>query len=406
MVSKKKLTEFLLYLENQSNADFSKWLTGINIFEVLGISSTEIRHSRMLSWLLNPKENHQLRDKFLKKFLLSVLEKNNHISAIQATDVILKDFSDSMVFRESKSNIDIFLTSEYHKFNLVIENKTFTQDHDNQLEKYRKYVETEYKGYKNLFVYLTPSGVVPSEASEEEKEFWKLLSYQEVSDILQELVEDSTVDDKVCYILKEYNDNIRRNILNDRELKELSSEIYFKYKEVLDLIINNRPDVAELRDKLVEALVKLTKDEKLIFKDSYSSKKILRFRTEKFDKFFDQRFDDSKKEWSTGSVYFYEITYYNFQVNIYLSIYSKPRIEHNQDVLDKINFITKNKYNSYGFNVRNTFLNLDLSEQNILDVTIVDMIVQFIEENLQQITDFEEDIISKWNEQIKGETYV
>lgn len=393
-----KLTDFLLYLENQSSDDFAKWLTGINIFEILGISSAEIRHSRMLAWLLNPKENHMLRDKFLKKLLLCVLDKNSHASSIQATEVILKDFSDSQIFRESKNNIDIFLTSDVHQFNIVIENKTFTQDHDNQLKKYRQYVEKEYKGYQNLFVYLTPSGLPPYEASEEEKEYWQLLSYQEISDILQELVDDRSVDDKVCYILKEYNDNIRRNILNDRELKALSSEVYFKYKEVLDLIINNRPEIADLRERIVLSLSDLNQKNRLIFKESYCSKKILRFRTEQLDHFFNQNIDDTKEKWSTGSVYFYEVTYYNFQINIYLSIYSKPRLKQTSEVIDKIRFLTNNKYNSYGFNTQKNFLNLDLSNQNILDDNAVDIITQFIEENLQEISDFERDCYSKWNE--------
>ena len=32
----------------------------LNIFEVLGITKTEIRHSNFLAWLLDPKEAHGL----------------------------------------------------------------------------------------------------------------------------------------------------------------------------------------------------------------------------------------------------------------------------------------------------------------------------------------------------------
>jgi len=52
-----KITEFLLYLEKNSEKNFSRWLTGVNIFEILGITSAEIRHSRILAWLLDPRES-------------------------------------------------------------------------------------------------------------------------------------------------------------------------------------------------------------------------------------------------------------------------------------------------------------------------------------------------------------
>lgn len=48
----------------------------LNIFEVLGITKTEIRHSNFLAWLLDPKEAHGLGDRFLRALddLTSALE--------------------------------------------------------------------------------------------------------------------------------------------------------------------------------------------------------------------------------------------------------------------------------------------------------------------------------------------
>ena len=223
-----KITEFLLYLEKNSEKDFSRWLTGVNIFEILGITSAEIRHSRVLAWLLDPRESHKLEDKFFKKILMKVFDNNLSFATIKPTEIILKDFSKAEVYRESKNNIDVLYTNKEHRINLVIENKTFTSDHDNQLRKYRKFIENSYAGYRNIYIYLTPNGDAPIDADVEERQCWSLLSYQDISDILEELYVDEIDNEKVSYILKEYNDNIRRNILNDIELKELSAEIYFK----------------------------------------------------------------------------------------------------------------------------------------------------------------------------------
>ena len=38
----------------------SRWTRGINVFEVLGVSRLEIRHSNMLAWLMDPLESHGL----------------------------------------------------------------------------------------------------------------------------------------------------------------------------------------------------------------------------------------------------------------------------------------------------------------------------------------------------------
>ena len=88
-----KITEFLLYLEKNSEKDFSRWLTGVNIFEILGITSAEIRHSRILAWLLDPRESHNLEDKFFKKILMKVIDNNLSFATIKPTEIILKDFS-------------------------------------------------------------------------------------------------------------------------------------------------------------------------------------------------------------------------------------------------------------------------------------------------------------------------
>ena len=57
-----------LYNDLLKDIKFDKLELGLqtpNIFEVLKISKTEIRHSNFLSWILNPKGSHQLGYIFL-----------------------------------------------------------------------------------------------------------------------------------------------------------------------------------------------------------------------------------------------------------------------------------------------------------------------------------------------------
>ena len=53
----------------------SKWTNEFNMFDVLKISRTEIRHSNMLGWLLDPNESHGLGDTFLYR-VVSKLSQN------------------------------------------------------------------------------------------------------------------------------------------------------------------------------------------------------------------------------------------------------------------------------------------------------------------------------------------
>ena len=53
------------------------WTGKFNMFDVLKISRTEIRHSNMLGWLLNPNENHGMGDVFLKGILQRLVENDS-----------------------------------------------------------------------------------------------------------------------------------------------------------------------------------------------------------------------------------------------------------------------------------------------------------------------------------------
>ena len=65
--NEKALKEFLLDIE--CLAPLSKWTSKRNLFDILKITRTEIRHSNMLAWLLNPNENHGLGDSVLHGFI-------------------------------------------------------------------------------------------------------------------------------------------------------------------------------------------------------------------------------------------------------------------------------------------------------------------------------------------------
>jgi hypothetical protein len=83
-------------------------LSNFNAFETLGIVNAEIRHSNVLAWLLNPKENHGLGDVFIKKLIQTLFYQNKNTilkSNVTLFDISLMDYYDFNIRREWK-NID------------------------------------------------------------------------------------------------------------------------------------------------------------------------------------------------------------------------------------------------------------------------------------------------------------
>ena len=56
-------------LNNPELDKLESMLSDFNLFETLNLVNTEIRHSNVLSWLLNPNENHGLGTYFLNIFI-------------------------------------------------------------------------------------------------------------------------------------------------------------------------------------------------------------------------------------------------------------------------------------------------------------------------------------------------
>ena len=60
----------------------SEWLDDTNIFQILKLSRTEIRHSNFLAYLLSPHESHKWQDKFFKALLKTVFEDNANLNGV------------------------------------------------------------------------------------------------------------------------------------------------------------------------------------------------------------------------------------------------------------------------------------------------------------------------------------
>ncbi|MBE5732785.1 MAG: hypothetical protein E7353_07130 [Clostridiales bacterium] len=232
---------------------------GINIFDAIGMQRQEIKHSAFLAWLLNPNKEHGFSSRCIKLLLKSlVLRKNegyldNEQILSQAgfnyadIDKYFEDIDSINVETErpiTKENIDdgridVYIEDRKNKVLIAIENKVFTSTHDNQLLRYEEEFEDR-TDWKQIFVYLSPSGELPKDDNGLLCYKWCVMDYREVLGVIKELESGhiKPIPNKLKILLKDYIDMVETNILKEKkELIKLCKHIRKKYQEELEILL-------------------------------------------------------------------------------------------------------------------------------------------------------------------------
>lgn len=215
-------------------------LNHFNPFNVLKIEKYEIRHSNVLAWLLNPSENHGLKDYFLKKIISQMVLKNEEVFGVKInlTEIHFADFSDSIVKRE-EGNIDILLLSDSNKLILLIENKINSKESEHQIANYLKYTDKNYPDFRIIPLLLTKFGDEPKD-----KVKIGVFTHEEIYKQIIELLrhKGDILKTEVVSFLKFYLKTLQKNLGMDEELKKLCLKIYENHKHAIDMIMTSVVD--------------------------------------------------------------------------------------------------------------------------------------------------------------------
>lgn len=295
------LQRFLLDIECLD--ELLPWTSKFNLFDVLKITRAEIRHSNMLSWLLDVNENHGLGDLFTKGIIQKLVE-NDSYGRYDVFKLLLMDFYSFTVYREWK-NIDILLVSDEEKYLIAVENKVGSHEHSNQLNRYRKTLERDYADYEKIYIFLTPGGEEPSDLKN-----WDILTYSDVVDVLENLYANIKLQPDVSLIIKNYIEVVRRDIVEDQQLIDVCNKIYNKHKKALDLIYENRIDGrAQIAADIRDTLHVLSEEGKIIYKNDNSlSNTCFVFHTERMDDFLCP-INEEISSWGSKNIYNYWISF-------------------------------------------------------------------------------------------------
>lgn len=187
-----------------------------NVFQTLGLQTKELSHSKIIAELLNPKGSHGKGNAFLKSFLGLIgiaepAEQQKFENATVETEKITKNGRIDI--------IDIIIAG--NRAEIIIENKIYAGDQENQLARYKQ----SFPDAK--IVYLTLDGSMPSDYSTggNKNICGKLLSYkQDIINWLEQCREKSADFPYLRETIAQYI-NLLKLLTNQTRRKEMSREI-------------------------------------------------------------------------------------------------------------------------------------------------------------------------------------
>ncbi len=308
---KNSLEQFIL--NNPELEKLEGMLSDFNLFETLNLIHAEIRHSNVLSWLLNPSQNHGLGSYFLNLFLKHFISENNtSVEGLDIFSIEMLNYSNVEVRREWK-NIDILILieEEDQKIAVGIENKIKSSEHGQQLYRYRQELEKEFSSYKKVYIYLTPEISIPSD------DCWVNFNYGTVSGLIDQILHyrKDQLNEQIFAFIEQYNKILKRYIVGNSEIEKICKQLYKKHKTALDLIFQYKPDILADISNHIQKLIHEHPD--TLF-DS-AGKTSIRFST----KAIDQKVPRISEGWlKSKRLLAYEI--YNYDDRLAVRLYIAP----------------------------------------------------------------------------------
>ena len=228
-------------------------LSEFDAFSFLGISRDEAFHSKVLTWLLDPRGSHSLDAFFLKNFLLETRSATKEqIGEIDWPKTSIRQEWQNKVDGET-GRLDILILNAESSFVCGIENKIFSGEHSRQLTRYREAMIESYPRYCRSYLFLSPEGATPSDRC------WKPIKYEVILKLVEMVLAEKVEpeNEAVSSFLKQYLTTLRRRIVPDTEIEQLATKIYLRHRKTLDFIYANRDnhlkDVVEFCKEAIDS---------------------------------------------------------------------------------------------------------------------------------------------------------
>lgn len=296
IITREKVEEWLMqFHSNQATRAIIRKINQNSILDIYGIARSETHHSKFLAWLFNPNESHNTGELALRKLLniavrrgieqknqskdfLSVkkrvLTSATHSSTSTSNvQVLTESYVEAQGKKGAKGRIDILIQNVElgtEPINIVIENKIYSNEHDEQTTTYFEGINKKFPKPKNIniFLYLTPKSnwEMPKEdgPSCTCKDFIEI-NYQDIltevlTSILDEPISSATkiaIEDYIhCITSPSIHSKNYNSMATDKETNEMLKKFWDANEELILAAINAFANSGETKYKGVDKVQK------------------------------------------------------------------------------------------------------------------------------------------------------
>lgn len=264
-----------LVVDNPELERLEMLLDQFNMFEAIGATWQEGRHSDVLAFLLNPQQNHGLGDAFFKRLLQKAIAASYGTPLpVSTIDLDVWDCNQVIVLRGNQ-RIDILMLDERHRLAVILDNRLTESGNAFQMQRYWETVSTLYSGWNILGLYLTVDGEPPPD------ERYLPIDYNLTCTLIEKLVESrtATLGKDVDIMLSHYTEMLRRHIVGESEITRLCRRIYGKHQRAFDLIYEHRLG----RQKVIRNVTRLLIEQKQGLVLDHSQERYTGFAVQEWD---------------------------------------------------------------------------------------------------------------------------
>ena len=221
-----------------------------NIFNILKLQSNEVRlHSALIAELLCPNGSHGASSLFLKAFLKVIGEDEDFIKAPVAEKI-----TERYIGKKTKTEggiIDIIIEDGNHA--IIIENKIYAPDQENQLLRYYNYGKRRFpNGFKLLYLTLHGDDASDYSLGGEDIQPQNISYANEIIDWLGQCYELAKDRDNAKTIINQYNE-----LVKELTGKDMDKQYIERLKEII-LDDDNQKAVGEIlkmQDELMDEII-------------------------------------------------------------------------------------------------------------------------------------------------------
>ena len=241
------------------------------------MSADEKLNSRIIKWLLDPSAHHRQAGHFIAALLNSTMAPPRLLDADWSAAQACQEWEN--VVDGQQGYLDILILDRDHQNLIAIENKTFSQEHSNQLTRYRRALADAFPDFARHHIFLSPGGVPAN--MERDRKHWQPAGYSVIHNAIQGILKAGVAEPNANALLQIYATAIRRNVMPDTSIDQQARRIYLEHREALDRIFANKPNwIEETKPMLKEAVAKYP-----FWKLEHETGLFVRFRAADWDEF-------------------------------------------------------------------------------------------------------------------------